>query len=107
MGSGKENMMAKHPTIAAGIDGDILRAYWVEKVIYGQIRHSGDLQYSAPFAFTDETGNAIQFKNAQFHVQQGFEGPSRWLLTAIEDGATEPSEWWSGELEPRTWTRIS
>lgn len=99
----------KHPTIAIGHDGSILRAAYVSGVLKGTYQAQGDTAASAPFTFQKWNGSAlvdISVADDTFHIQQGHEGPARWLLASIESGDTDTSDWWSGD-DGRTWTKIT
>lgn len=97
------------PTLAVGVDGTVVRAAVVSgtpRTIQGQSQATGETAFSSTFTFKDDSGADLSVADDTFHIQQGHEGPSRWLLHVLIEGEAETSHWTSAD-ECRTWTRVS
>lgn len=104
---------SKHPTIAAGIDRTVIIAAYVAPVmpaIYGTIsvavQGPGDITPGAAFTLKDAAGADILVADDSFHLCQPPNGARLWVWALMIGGEGGCSEWYSGEPDSKSVTRV-
>lgn len=95
----------RFPTGASSEYGDQIEAAFVHdsgtsgpgtiKVVK---RSSGDTAFSSPITVKDDAGSPIAFDDQSFGILFSHDSASRVILTAVVDGETESSSWWSTDV---------
>lgn len=98
-----------HPTVSS-LDGFTMKAALLPDdgfdgpgVIRATLEKIGTT--TAEITLTDETGADIRVENDTFHLVKDTDG--RWHLTAVAEGETEPSDWFSTDEANLTFKKIT
>jgi hypothetical protein len=70
------------------------------------VRHAGDTAWSDPVTLEDDGSTPLEFADQPFSIAAGWEGPARWILAAVLDGESLPSEHFSSDFG-ESWTRFT
>lgn len=95
----------RFPTGASSEHGDQIEAAFVHdsgtsgpgtiKIVK---RSSGDTAFSSPITVKNASGSSISFDDQSFGILFSHDSASRVILTAVVDGETESSSWWSTDV---------
>jgi len=104
---------AQYPRIRVGADGSIMRAAYVDDgtghstgTIKGQYQAPGDPAPSTAFTFNKWNGSAMVPITAQagcFDIDLERDSSGQWIMTVLETGNTQPTEWTSAD-DGQSWT---
>lgn len=85
-----------------GRDADLLAGKFVYNTgtsgpgtIYLSFKGRGDASFGSWHQVKDSAGSAIQFEPTSFHARIADDNASRLVLSALVNGETDPSNWWS------------
>lgn len=59
---------------------------------------SGDHSFGSVLTAKDSTGTALEFLATSFHIRFAKDGAARVILTAVINGETDVSSWWSTDV---------
>ena len=96
-------------TCAVGVDGTYIEAAVVQgtnTILRARKQATGDVGLSDEYTFVDHNGDALSVEDDTFHLQQGRDGSARWLLHVAIAGEDATSDWYSSDVDARSWTRI-
>lgn len=104
----------RHPMPVSGMVGYLIRACQIPDtgtegpgVLQATIQGPGDQVPGAPVTITDENGDPITFADDTFGLCADKDGAMRWHLTAVVEGETAPSDWFSADETNLSMKRVS
>jgi len=107
-----------YPTIAVGIDGTVIEAALVANadqvgspggVIKMRCQSPGAVAYGALYTAQYYSSGLLPIPVAvdSFHLQQGYESASRWVLHCHVQGETGTADYFSSDLDASSWSRLT
>ena len=107
-----------YPTIAVGIDGTVIQAALVANadqvgspggVIKMRCQSPGAVAYGALYTAQYYSSGLLPIPVAvdSFHLQQGYESASRWVLHCRVQGETGTADYFSSDLDASSWSRLT
>ena len=104
------------PTGCSNDAGDVIKARFFYdsgatgpgKILF-TFKGSGDHSFGSVLTAKDSTGTALEFLATSFHIRFAKDGAARVILTAVINGETDVSSWWSTDVASGggTFTRFS
>ena len=107
-----------YPSIAVGIDGTVIEAALVANadqvgspggVIKMRCQSPGAVAYGALYTAQYYSSGLLPIPVAvdSFHLQQGYESASRWVLHCRVQGETGTADYFSSDLDASSWSRLT